>query len=288
MNTNELKNDAARFLVQYAEKGTDLLVHPTGQTELAEETSLQNSKPENANKPVTEDKNPVSVSEGKTGVEVKPSSDRGAPEPLLVVPDQGKIEDFFPSYTDLPSFNEAIINCQKCALGQTRNKLVFGTGDLKADLVFVGEAPGADEDLKGEPFVGRAGKLLDQILGAVDLKRGENVYICNILKCRPPKNRDPLPSEVEVCEPHLVKQLQLLEPKLIVALGRIAAQTLLRTKGTLGSLRGQIHDYHGVPMMVTFHPAALLRNPNWKRPTWEDIQEMKLILDGKASKYQDK
>ncbi len=203
----------------------------------------------------------------------------GAPEPEPVIPLPGQVEDPFPDYDDLDAFNEAISGCHKCPLGATRNKFVFGVGDPNADLVLIGEAPGAEEDRLGEPFVGRAGKLLDQILEAVDLKRGDGVYIGNILKCRPPGNRDPIPSEVEQCEPHLVKQLQLLQPKLIVSLGRIAAQTLLRTSAPLSKLRTRVHDYHGIPLMVTFHPAALLRNPQWKRPTWEDVQKMKKLLD---------
>ncbi|MCB2198273.1 uracil-DNA glycosylase [bacterium] len=210
-------------------------------------------------------------------------ADRGAPEPEPVIPTPGELENPFPSYTDLDAFNNAICNCQKCPLGKTRNKFVFGVGDPNADLLVIGEAPGADEDAKGEPFVGRAGKLLDQILGAVQLERGDGVYIANILKCRPPNNRDPLPAEVDECEPHLIKQIQLIKPKLILALGRIAAQTLLKTTLPLSKLRGKLHDYHGVPLMATFHPAALLRNPNWKRPTWEDVQEMKRILDEKRA-----
>ena len=201
------------------------------------------------------------------------------PEPVSNVAEEGQIEDHFPKYTSLDVFNEAICQCQKCPLGKTRDKFVFGVGDPNADLVLVGEAPGADEDRQGEPFVGRAGKLLDKILEAVELKRGERVYIGNILKCRPPNNRDPLPNEVECCEPHLVKQLQLIRPKIIVALGRIAAQTLLRTKDSLTSLRERVHDYHGIPLIVTYHPAALLRNPNWKRPTWDDVQKMKRMMD---------
>ncbi len=205
---------------------------------------------------------------------------RGAPEPEEVVPVPGQLEDPFPAFQQIEAFQQAIKSCQKCPLSRTRNRLVFGVGDPRADLVLVGEAPGADEDMKGEPFVGRAGQLLDKILAAVEMERGDNVYIANILKCRPPNNRDPLPSEVAECEPHLVKQLQLLQPKLILALGRIAAQTLLKTKDPLSKLRGRLHDYHGVPLMVTFHPAALLRNPQWKRPTWEDVQEMVRILKG--------
>ena len=172
---------------------------------------------------------------------------------------------------NLESFNLSICQCQKCPLGGTRTNFVFGVGNPKADIVFVGEAPGEKEDLEGEPFVGRAGKLLDKILTAIDLSRNE-VYICNVLKCRPPKNRDPIPSEVEKCEPYLINQLHLISPKLIVALGRISACTLLKTKESLKNLRNQIFNYAGIDLMVTYHPAALLRNPNFKKPAWEDFQ----------------
>lgn len=145
-------------------------------------------------------------------------------------------------------------------------------GDRHADLMFVGEAPGKEEDLKGEPFVGRGGKLLDKILSAIKMTRHKNVYICNVLKCRPPQNRDPLPDEVEKCEPYLLHQITLIKPKQIVALGRISATTLLRIDDTLKSMRGQLHDYHGTPLLVTYHPAALLRNPNLKKYAWEDFQ----------------
>jgi DNA polymerase len=179
---------------------------------------------------------------------------------------------------DLDQLNKAICTCQKCPLGSTRTKFVFGVGNPNADLVLVGEAPGADEDAQGEPFVGRAGQLLNKILEAISFKR-EEVFICNILKCRPPNNRDPLPEEVASCEPYLWKQLELIRPKLILCLGRIAAQVLLKTNDTLSSMRGKVHDYRGIPLMVTYHPAALLRNPNWKRPAWEDVQQMRKLFN---------
>ena len=169
-------------------------------------------------------------------------------------------------------------DCLKCTLGNTRNKFVFGVGDPHADIVLVGEAPGADEDQQGEPFVGRAGQLLNKILEASGFKR-EEVYICNILKCRPPGNRNPLPEEIEKCEPYLKYQLNLIKPKLILALGKVAAETLLKKREPLNKMRGKIHIYNGIKMMVTFHPAALLRNPQWKRPTWEDMQEFKKIYE---------
>lgn len=180
--------------------------------------------------------------------------------------------------SSLEILHEKIHGCLRCPLGATRNKFVFGVGNPKADIVLVGEAPGAEEDKQGEPFVGRAGKLLNDILKAIDLER-EEVYICNILKCRPPGNRDPLPAEVEQCEPYLHKQLEIMKPKIMLALGRVAAQTLLRTKKSLTQMRAEKHEYQGIPLVVTYHPAALLRNPNWKRPTWEDVQKFRTMYD---------
>ncbi len=174
----------------------------------------------------------------------------------------------------LGAFEDEIKNCLNCELGSSRNKFVFGVGNPNADLMFVGEAPGEREDNEGVPFVGRAGKLLDDILKAIDLSR-EDVYIANVLKCRPPNNRDPKKSEIEQCEPFLLKQIEIIKPKLLVALGRISATTLLRTKDSLTAMRGQVFDYHGTDMVVTYHPAALLRNPNWKRPAWEDFQKIR-------------
>lgn len=171
-----------------------------------------------------------------------------------------------------------IHDCQKCALGKTRNKFVFGVGNPNAHAMLIGEAPGADEDAQGEPFVGRAGKLLNDILKAVNLKR-EEVYIANILKCRPPGNRDPQPLEMETCIPYLHKQIELIKPKIILCLGRVAANGLLNKKLSLGDLRNSVYEFNGVKVMATYHPAALLRNPNWKRGCWEDVQKFKKLYD---------
>ena len=178
----------------------------------------------------------------------------------------------------LNELDSLICNCQKCPLGQTRTKFVFGVGNPDADVVLVGEAPGADEDAQGEPFVGRAGQLLNKIIEASGFKRQE-VYICNILKCRPPGNRNPMPDEIEKCEPYLKMQLQLIKPKLILALGKFAAETLLNLRMPLNKMRGNIHYYNGIKTMVTFHPAALLRNPQWKRPTWDDMIQFRKLYD---------
>ena len=173
---------------------------------------------------------------------------------------------------DLDQFCNSISLCKECELGNTRNNFVFGTGDPNADLLLIGEAPGEKEDNEGEPFVGRAGKLLDKILRAINKNRKKGVYITNVLKCRPPNNRDPLPSEVSKCEPYLLKQITMIQPKLIVALGRISGKTLLKKDIPLKNMREMIHNYHGIPLKVTYHPAALLRNPNFKKYAWEDFQ----------------
>jgi DNA polymerase len=173
----------------------------------------------------------------------------------------------------LESFFHEIKECMKCPLGATRTNFVFGVGNPKADLMFVGEAPGRDEDLKGIPFVGRAGQLLTLMLQAIELKR-DDVFIANVLKCRPPNNRDPQADEIEKCEPYLLKQIEMISPKLIVTLGRFASASLLRTKSALGTLREQIHDYNQVPLIVTYHPAALLRNPQLKKQAWEDLKKI--------------
>jgi DNA polymerase len=180
--------------------------------------------------------------------------------------------------SSLASLNDLICTCLKCPLGRTRTRFVFGVGNPKATLMLVGEAPGADEDAQGEPFVGRAGQLLNKILEAIGFRR-EDVYICNILKCRPPNNRKPQADEVELCFPYLRKQIELVRPALILCLGLTAAENLLGTTESLGRLRGRTLRCEGIPVMVTYHPAALLRNPNWKRPTWEDVRAARALHD---------
>lgn len=170
-----------------------------------------------------------------------------------------------------------IHDCMRCELGATRNKFVFGTGDPNADLLIIGEAPGRDEDLQGEPFVGRSGKLLTTILESIHLSR-DDVFIANILKCRPPNNRRPSTSEVDTCEVYLHKQIELINPKYILALGLTAADTLLKEKCVMKDIRGEILDYRGKKLMITYHPSALLRNPNLKRPVWEDMKKLKSLL----------
>jgi DNA polymerase len=169
-----------------------------------------------------------------------------------------------------PDLENAVKTCIKCSLHTSRTQTVFGVGNRQAKWMFIGEAPGGEEDRQGEPFVGRAGQLLNAILFAIGLKR-EEVYIANVLKCRPPGNRDPQPEEVTQCEPYLLRQINLIKPRLIVALGRHAAHSLLKTEVPLGKLRGQRLSYHGTPLIVTYHPAYLLRNPADKRKVWDDL-----------------
>jgi uracil-DNA glycosylase len=177
----------------------------------------------------------------------------------------------------LSDVRDELGDCRRCPLCQTRNTLVFGEGHPQAALVFVGEAPGADEDLQGRPFVGKAGQLLTRIIIAMGLQR-QDVYICNILKCRPPGNRNPKPDEIAACEPFLVRQLQAIQPKVICALGTFAAHMLLKTEAPISALRGRFHRYQEIPLMPTYHPAYLLRNPGAKKQVWEDIQKIMEVL----------
>jgi DNA polymerase len=179
----------------------------------------------------------------------------------------------FAESESLVQLEKTINTCQKCPLGKTRTKFVFGVGNPDAEIIFIGEAPGRDEDIKGEPFVGRAGKLLDKMLPEVGLRR-EDVYIANILKCRPPDNRDPEASEADECEPYLLKQIKLIRPKAICCLGRIAAQRLLKTTATLGAMRQRQYDYHGIKFFVTYHPAAILRSNSYMQPTIDDLRRV--------------
>jgi uracil-DNA glycosylase len=182
------------------------------------------------------------------------------------------------SYEEL---RETALACTRCRLADTRTQVVFSDGAVDARLVVVGEAPGANEDATGLPFVGAAGKFLDLLLRTVDLSRQDSVYICNVLKCRPPGNRNPLPDEIEACSPYLKKQLELIRPEALLAVGSFAAQLLTGREGVaLGKLRGEVHSYEGVPLICTYHPAALLRNPKWTRAFWDDLQLLRNIMDG--------
>jgi uracil-DNA glycosylase len=187
-------------------------------------------------------------------------------------------DENLPPEKALEKLYEQTCNCQNCRLGSTRNKYVFGVGNPKATVMLIGEGPGADEDAQGEPFVGRAGKLLNDILKAIKFER-EEVYIANIVKCRPPGNRVPSPDEVEQCIPYLYKQIDIVKPQLILCLGTTAANCLLQKKDTLGRMRSNVFAFRDIKVMVTYHPAALLRNPGWKRDCWTDVQAFRKLYD---------
>ena len=177
----------------------------------------------------------------------------------------------------LENIRKNLGDCQRCKLGKTRKNLVFGVGNPQARLVFVGEGPGADEDLKGEPFVGEAGQVLNRIITAMGIKR-EDVYICNVVKCRPPGNRDPEADEISACSPFLLRQIRSIQPEVIVTLGKFASQTLLGTKEPITKLRGKFRDFHGIPLMPTFHPSYLLRNKGDAGPFWDVWDDMTQVL----------
>ena len=184
-----------------------------------------------------------------------------------------------PVVSPLAGLKKEVLSCTRCELSNARRNVVFGAGNPKAKLMFVGEAPGMEEDLQGLPFVGRAGKLLTKIIESIGVKR-KDVYIANILKCRPPNNRNPLPTEILTCEEYLIKQIELIKPEVICALGKFAAQTLLRSQESITRLRGKFYDYRGIKLIPTFHPAYLLRNPQDKRLVWEDMKKIRKVLRG--------
>ncbi len=183
-------------------------------------------------------------------------------------------------YQSLTDLYEATKDCQKCKLGKTRKNYVFGEGNEQAKLVVIGEAPGADEDETGRPFVGRSGELLNKILSSVKFDRSD-VYICNIVKSRPPQNRNPEPDEIAACMPYLLRQIELIRPKMILALGKVAANTLLENNLSMTAMRAKVHRWKSIDVVATYHPAALLRNPNWKKLCWEDVQLLRRHYDEK-------
>lgn len=199
--------------------------------------------------------------------------------------DESRVESRMPSQNvlTLDDVKKELGNCQRCSLGRVRNNIVFGEGNPNAQIVFVGEAPGGDEDIQGRPFVGRAGQLLTRIIEAMGLKRSD-VYICNILKCRPPGNRNPRPEEITACEPILIRQLEVINPRVICALGTFAAHTLLKTDVPITLLRGKFYAYHGIKLMPTYHPAYLLRNPGQKKQVWDDVQRIMELLSGQITR----
>jgi DNA polymerase len=187
------------------------------------------------------------------------------------------------SFPSLEALAIEVAECRKCRLADTRKSVVFGEGNPEANLMVIGEAPGADEDASGRPFVGRSGQLLTKILQAVEFSR-EEVFIANIVKCRPPENRNPLQDEITCCTPWLEKQLEIISPKVILLLGKVAANTIFSNQTALGAMRGKVLEWRGVDCFVTYHPAALLRNPNWKRARWEDVQLMRHHYDNLMKK----
>lgn len=234
--------------------------------------------------PLTESKHIGTHTVGEQIQMVKTGADSCLPNvPVKPLADQISMSEKERRILLLEELKREMLTCHKCPLGKTRTNLVFGVGNPMANLMFVGEAPGRDEDLQGEPFVGRAGQLLTKIIEAIGLKRSD-VYIANVLKCRPPGNRNPLPEEIVLCMPYLIKQIGIIQPSVLCALGTFAAQTLLSTKAPVGTLRGKFHDYKGIPMMVTFHPAYLLRNPNEKAKVWEDMKKVRDLLNDLGQK----
>ena len=183
------------------------------------------------------------------------------------------------SQLDYEILKQVAESCERCRLSKGRTQVVFSDGNPQARLIIVGEAPGANEDRTGLPFVGQAGKLLDLLLASIDLSRRDTAYICNVLKCRPPANRDPMVDEIDLCAPYLRRQIALVAPEVILAVGTFAAKLLTGKNRPLGKLRGSVFSYEGVPLVVTYHPAALLRNPSWTRSTWNDLQLLREVLD---------
>ena len=198
---------------------------------------------------------------------------------IEVVSPTPELLDQRPDYSSLDAVARAVAECTRCGLCEGRTNTVPGEGDPRARLLCVGEGPGETEDRTGRPFVGRAGELLTDILAAIELPR-ERVFIANVVKCRPPQNRKPLPDEIAACMPLLQAQIRLIRPQVLLALGATAAEALLGVRRSLGELRGKVHRYDGIPLVVTYHPAALLRNPNWKKPTWDDVRIARQLLDG--------
>lgn len=227
-------------------------------------TPLWRARPENLPESSIQPLNPVA--EGLSPPEVPACS-----APVTVTADPAKDRRIKILRMGWDELEASIAGCTACSLCQSRTRTVPGVGDRNADWLYVGEGPGAQEDATGEPFVGQAGKLLDNMLAAIELKRGRNVFITNIVKCRPPGNREPASYEAQQCEPYLARQIELIKPKLIIALGKVAAQNLLGTDSSVGSLRGRLHRCSGIPVIVTYHPAYLLRTLTAKAKAWEDL-----------------
>jgi uracil-DNA glycosylase len=254
-----------RYLRQRREMGETELVLESPLTGLVPQTGHRRRSPE-----------PSATPSVHRGLESRPSGGTPAPAPRIV--SSVTAPPLMVQMGPLDSLRERVCSCTACALATTRNSVVFGEGDPAARVMIVGEAPGAEEDRTGRPFVGRAGKLLDRFLLSAGLSRAD-VFICNVLKCRPPENRNPRPDEVEACRGFLRMQMDLVRPDVLLALGNFSAQTLLGTAESIGRLRGRVHDSLGIPLVPTYHPAAVLRSPSWIRPVWEDFQRLRSLLD---------
>ena len=267
-----------RYLAQQIELGGPEVVLPAGGRRKA------------AGEPVAADTSePAGVAEGAKPARLELVSTSAAkwregappiPGPGLTVVTElpAMLGDPLGDAASLEAVAELIAACRKCALCETRSRTVPGEGDPSARLMLVGEGPGATEDQTGRPFVGQAGQLLDKILEAMECPR-PTTYIANIVKCRPPQNRKPLPDEMAACLPYLHRQVALVKPKVLIALGSTAAEGMLGVRKSLGELRGKVHRWNGIPLVVTYHPAALLRNPNWKKPTWDDVRIARQLFD---------
>ncbi|HEY4371910.1 MAG TPA: uracil-DNA glycosylase [Burkholderiales bacterium] len=257
------------------EMGITPLWKARGAAPQADAVAATESAPVRQEMAAAEDEPPAYLSEAPAEFQTRPAQrspvakpqHEAAPAPAGV--DPARIEHI--ARMEWPALKEAVAGCQACTLCTGRKNTVFGVGDERADWMIIGEAPGAEEDARGEPFVGQAGRLLDSMLAALDMKREANVYIANVLKCRPPGNRNPEPLEVAQCSPHLLRQVALIKPRLIILMGRFAAQTLLNTDASIASMRGRLHRYQGTPAIVTYHPAYLLRNLPDKSKAWADL-----------------
>lgn len=258
----EFRRQVARFVKQQREAGMPpLVLDEIDRDEVARLIELEPGRPApTASRPPPTPSKAAAASEGR------------APSPAET---SAGIAD-----ADLERLRELALGCTRCRLSDERTQAVFADGNPDARLMVVGEAPGANEDRTGLPFVGAAGKLLDLMLASVDLSRRDSVYICNVIKCRPPGNRNPQADEIQSCSPYLRRQIELVRPEAILAVGTFAAQLLTSSQDALGKLRGSVYSYEGVPLVVTYHPAALLRNSGWSRPTWDDLQLLRQVLDG--------
>jgi uracil-DNA glycosylase family 4 len=273
-----LADERRRYLAQQMELGgAEIIVGRGSATEQGKQTAAARSAESMS------DEQPAEAMQAEPPATGAPKWKKGAPPipgPGLAVtsPEPVLLSNDLASLPTLDAVAERIRTTYCCELCPHRTNAVPGEGDPQARLVLVGEGPGATEDATGRPFVGQAGQLLESILDAIEVPR-TSVYITNIVKCRPPQNRKPLPDEIAACIPYLHRQLELIHPKVILAMGGTAAESLLGVKRSLGDLRGKVHTYNGIPLVVTYHPAALLRNPNWKKPTWDDVRIARQLLD---------